>query len=470
MRGRFGGPLGGPGSPIYDRPPWPRTPSTTTSLRSGSGSGRSFGASSRRPPFELWIEPLQAVSAQGDTLHLAAPQTTRAWVERRYLASLEAALQASGTGLERVVFVAEGRGPSQATSAERSDRRRRVAAARSGPHVRALRDRRAATGWPTPPPWPSPSCRARPTTRLFLHGPPGLGKTHLLGAIVDYLRRRRPELTVHYTTAERFTTEFVGGAPQGRAGALQAALPRARRAADRRCPGARGQGAHPGGVRPHVQRPPRRRQADRALQRPPAGGDRPGGGAAPRPLRLGPVRRACLPRPAYADGASVANGPGGAMELADPASLREIAARVLGNVRRLQGAMTRVAAFSSMLSEPVTPSLARRALESAPADESRLSPPRPTPRTPPSVDAIQEAVCTAAASPAMTCSHRSAPRGSPRRASSPCTCARELTSLSLAQIAREFNRDHSTVLHAIRTVTSAPRAGLRDRCQSPPSS
>ena len=45
---------------------------------------------------------------------------------------------------------------------------------------------------------------------LFLHGPPGLGKTHLLGAIVDYLRRRRPELTVHYTTAERFTTEFVG--------------------------------------------------------------------------------------------------------------------------------------------------------------------------------------------------------------------------------------------------------------------
>src|SRR5204862_5134144 len=44
---------------------------------------------------------------------------------------------------------------------------------------------------------------------LFLHGPPGLGKTHLLGAIADYLRRRRPELTVHYTTAERFTTEFV---------------------------------------------------------------------------------------------------------------------------------------------------------------------------------------------------------------------------------------------------------------------
>ncbi len=44
---------------------------------------------------------------------------------------------------------------------------------------------------------------------LFLHGPPGLGKTHLLGAIGNYLRRQRPDLQVHYTTAERFTTEFV---------------------------------------------------------------------------------------------------------------------------------------------------------------------------------------------------------------------------------------------------------------------
>jgi Bacterial dnaA protein helix-turn-helix len=32
--------------------------------------------------------------------------------------------------------------------------------------------------------------------------------------------------------------------------------------------------------------------------------------------------------------------------------------------------------------------------------------------------------------------------------------ARDLTSLSLVEIAREFNRDHSTVLHAIRAVSS----------------
>src|SRR4029078_11752336 len=45
---------------------------------------------------------------------------------------------------------------------------------------------------------------------LFLHGPPGLGKTHLLSAIANYLEQNAPELRVLYTNAEAFTAEFVG--------------------------------------------------------------------------------------------------------------------------------------------------------------------------------------------------------------------------------------------------------------------
>ena len=52
---------------------------------------------------------------------------------------------------------------------------------------------------------------------LFLHGPPGLGKTHLLGAIANYLHDHSPELAVHYTTAESFTNEFVSCSAQRRA-------------------------------------------------------------------------------------------------------------------------------------------------------------------------------------------------------------------------------------------------------------
>ena len=44
---------------------------------------------------------------------------------------------------------------------------------------------------------------------LFLSGPPGLGKTHLMGAIAEYLGRNRPDLNILFTSAESFTSEFV---------------------------------------------------------------------------------------------------------------------------------------------------------------------------------------------------------------------------------------------------------------------
>jgi chromosomal replication initiator protein len=44
---------------------------------------------------------------------------------------------------------------------------------------------------------------------LFIHGAPGLGKTHLLGSIANYLHRNVPELVVRFTSAEAFTSEFV---------------------------------------------------------------------------------------------------------------------------------------------------------------------------------------------------------------------------------------------------------------------
>ena len=44
---------------------------------------------------------------------------------------------------------------------------------------------------------------------LFLYGPPGLGKTHLLHAIGNYVRTHGGGLRVRSTTAERFTNEFV---------------------------------------------------------------------------------------------------------------------------------------------------------------------------------------------------------------------------------------------------------------------
>ena len=44
---------------------------------------------------------------------------------------------------------------------------------------------------------------------LFLHAPPGLGKTHLLNAIANYITNFEPATMVRYTTVEAFTNGFI---------------------------------------------------------------------------------------------------------------------------------------------------------------------------------------------------------------------------------------------------------------------
>jgi chromosomal replication initiator protein len=402
--------------------------------------------------FQLWIDPLRPVSAQSDTLHLAAPATTRTWVERRYRGVLQAALRDTAPELERVEFVAEGQAaaggaaggdwtaPVQSLALDPTHTFERfvIGSGNRLGHSAAL----AVAELP-----------GEAYNPLFLHGPPGLGKTHLLGAIVDYLRRRRPELTVHYTTAERFTTEFVGALRKDgperfkqRYRKLDALLIDDVQALE-------GKeytqeefvetfnSLHAAGKQIVLSsdRPPEAlaRLAERLR-------DRFGWGLC---VKLESpdfrTRTALLWRMAV-------EGP---VELHDPAALKEIASQAVGNVRRLQGAMTRVAAVSSMLSQPVTPALARQALDQSPAgdltcaDDARAA-------DSPSVGAIQEAVCSAlGVSRQDLLSPRRTARVSGARQLA-MYLSRELTSLSLAQIARQFDRDHSTVLHAVRTVSS----------------
>ena len=50
---------------------------------------------------------------------------------------------------------------------------------------------------------------------LFIHGGTGLGKTHLMQAIGNELRRKNPELAICYLTAETFLNEYVNSLKSG---------------------------------------------------------------------------------------------------------------------------------------------------------------------------------------------------------------------------------------------------------------
>ncbi len=156
------------------------------------------------PPstFQLWLEPLGVVGVQGETLLLSAPDGIRTWTERRYSGLIEEALAGAGAQLRVVRFVAEGDtaggGPACRPGLDLNVNytfdRFVIGAGNRAAHAAALAVAEA------------PSEAYNP---LFLHGPPGLGKTHLLVAIANYLETSAPGLNVRYTTAECFTNEFV---------------------------------------------------------------------------------------------------------------------------------------------------------------------------------------------------------------------------------------------------------------------
>lgn len=51
---------------------------------------------------------------------------------------------------------------------------------------------------------------------LFIYGPSGLGKTHLLLAISNYVKTHRPDLSVLFVTSEKFTNELIESIRSGK--------------------------------------------------------------------------------------------------------------------------------------------------------------------------------------------------------------------------------------------------------------
>jgi chromosomal replication initiator protein len=152
--------------------------------------------------FQLWLEPLEPVGSQGGVLYLTAPDGIRAWAERRYSGLIREALAGADSGLSTVAFSAPGSGsglasdcdPAPDLNVNYSFDRFVIGEGNRVAHGAALAVAEA------------PSEAYNP---LFLHGSPGLGKTHLLVAIANYLAGSAPSLGVRYTTAECFTNEFV---------------------------------------------------------------------------------------------------------------------------------------------------------------------------------------------------------------------------------------------------------------------
>lgn len=405
-----------------------------------------------RSTFDLWLDPLRAVSVQGSTLFVSAPASVRTWVERRYAEALVRALRSHAPALSAVELIDAAVTPPDRAEAARSPESLPLDPGHTfdrfviGPGNRLAHQAALAVA-------ELPGDAYNP---LFLHGPPGLGKTHLLGAIVEYMRRNHGELSVHYTTAERFTTEFVT--------ALRREGPEAFKARYRELDALLIDDVQvlEGKQRTEEEFVHTFNALHQAGKQIVLSSDRP-----PEALS----RLAERLRDRFRWGLQVELEPpdlrtrvallwrlasDSEPQVADAEVLREIATRVPDNVRVLEGAMTRVLAVASLLSEPLSMPIVRRALGKG---RDAGAEPAPAPAPAPTLEAIQEAVCRidGVERRDLLSAKRSARVARARQVA--MYLARELTPLSLTQIARGFGRDHTTVMHAVRAVSSRLEPG-----------
>ncbi|MCW3023940.1 MAG: chromosomal replication initiator protein DnaA [Conexibacter sp.] len=429
----------------------------------------------RRVPdatYDIWLEPLRWGGIDGDRAILLAPAEVRSWIQERFSTVLAAAARdAFGDQPLQV----EVRGEDDARSAKASG---------TAGH-RGSSTGRAPAGAPRPAD-PRPDLFGDEVSRLnpkftfeqfvigdanrfahaaalsvaelpgqaynplFIVGPPGVGKTHLLHSIGNYVRAYGGGLTVRYTTTERFTNEFLA-ALQSRD--VDAFKQRYRRndvllIDDVQFLESKVKteeeffhtfnALHETGSQLVLtsDRPPRDMAAlqDRLRQRFESGLLVDIQSPDPR------TRLTVLRKRAHHDGVA----------LADDGVLELIADRVTDNVRGLEAALIRVVAYASLTDAVIDRALADEVLTQLYGRAARNAA-----AGPPTVELIQEVVADVfgLTREELVSPSRTARVAWPRQVA--MYLSREHTHETLPAIGRSFGgRDHSTVLHACKRAAS----------------
>ncbi len=436
------------------------------------------------PTYRIWLGPLRARSLSGERLLIEAPPHACGWIRDRFGSILEAsvalvlgpgaaidlvsthepmgdaAARASGVGA-RGASHPEGRRPRPRADLDGHPPAARQAVEKlerdldldslTGPlgnpkltfdqfvigdcnrlaHAAAL----AVAEMP-----------AQAYNPLFIFGPPGVGKTHLLSSIAGLLLSHSPGLTVRCTTGEAFTNEFLSALSDGHTGGFKDRFRHVdvlllddvqfleRKTKTEEEFFHTFNALHDGGRQIVLtsDRPPHDLQAleDRLRERFAAG----------LVADIDPpdiaTRRVILRKRVQHDH----------IDLADEDALEVIAERVESNVRALEGALIRIVAFSSLTGRPFTGKLAHEVL-----DRFYPRPPSVGRQGARSVSDIQLAACEhfGLSNQELLSSSRTPRIAWPRQVA--MYLARELTGESLPAIGRHFGgRDHTTVLHACR--------------------
>ena len=406
--------------------------------------------------FETWIKPINFIASENGVLKLGVKTKFQGdWVSRNYVDQIKTQALSYGLVVERVNFVVQGQSPIN--SEKRSDKSLKIRSKEKkeyklgAPLDQRFTFDRFVVG--------KPNELAHAAARrvsvgdsaafnpLFLYGGVGLGKTHLMHSIAIELKQLSPELKVVYLSAEQFMyrfiqalrdkqmmnfkelfrsvdvlmvddVQFISGKESTQAEffhTFNALIDQKKQiviSADRA----------PGEIDGLEERIKSRLQCGLVVDVHPTDYE----------LRLGILQEKVENYKTNYSELEIASG-----------VLEFLAHKISTNVRVLEGALTRLFAFSSLVGRQITLDMAQESL----ADILRASDRKVT------MDEIMKKIC-------HYYNVRMSDLLSPRRSRNIARprqmamfLAKSLTSRSYPEIGKRFgNRDHTTVMHAVRKI------------------
>ena len=411
--------------------------------------------------FRTWIEPLEFRGLKNGIIHLTAPTSFIGnWVAQHYGERIRSLLRDAGSPVERLDFsvarpesAAAARAREQGRDAQVEDRKTETAEGElpgspldakytfdsfvvGKPNELAhAAARRVAEGGPVT------------FNPLFLYGGVGLGKTHLMHAIAWQIRQDRPDAKVLYLSAERFMYQFVRALRYkdtysfkelfrsvdvlmvddvqfiaGKNSTQEEFFHTFNALVDQNKQIVISADRAPGEISGLEERIRSRLQCGLVVDLHPTDYE----------LRLGILQSKAEVQSALHGGIK-----------AEQKVLEFLAHRISSNVRVLEGALTRLFAFASLVGRPINMDMAQECL----ADLLRQSERKVT---------VEEIIRKVADHYNVRMADLLGPRRS-RAISRPRQVAmflsKNLTSKSLPEIGRRFGgRDHTTVIHAVRKI------------------
>ncbi len=400
--------------------------------------------------YRTWFGEAHAGAFDGDVFVLSVPNDfTREWIENHFGGLVEAAVRDTLGGEQRVRVAVMVRPPVREAEPRTwaPEDGGRSAREPGGLNPKYTFDRfviGSSNRFAHAAALAVAEAPAQAYNPLFIYGGTGLGKTHLLQAIAAYVGEHAADLSARYVTSETFMNDFINSLR------------------DKRIEGFKHRYRHydvllvddvqflEGKERIQEEFFHTFNSLYEAGRQIVMSSDRPPREIATLEARLRSrfewglitdiqppdleTRIAILRKKVHAEGTHVP----------DPQVLTLIAGRISTNIRELEGALTRVVAFSSLTGRPMTVDLAQEVLKD-------VFPDGEMPEV--SVERIQEAVVDrfGITLQELTGDRRSQAIVYPRQVA--MYLCRELTDSSLPKIGKKFGgRDHTTVIHATSKI------------------